>query len=74
MTITDDTLDYILNGSDEKTKKRFYLSEEEEEFKSKMLTLEIFERAKKYNIKHTKRFLREVEKAKEEILLWKKHC
>ena len=69
MTITDDTLDYILNYSDKKTKKRFYLTEEDEELKSKILTLEIYLRAKKYNIKHTKRFLREVEKAKKEIMI-----
>lgn len=67
MSITTETIDYALLDLTKKEKEGFYMEEETQKIKTDILTLEIFLRAKEYNIEHRKAFLLEVEKAKERL-------
>jgi len=71
MSITTETIDYALLDLTKKEKEGFYMEEETQKIKTDILTLEIFLRAKEYNIEHRKAFLLEVEKAKERLGIWR---
>ena len=60
-------LNYIMQDISDEKKYGFYCEEAELNIKSDERTVEIFNRSKKYKIKHSKSFIAEYKKAKKRL-------
>ena len=60
-------LNYIMQDVSDEKRTGFYMAEKELEIISDQRTVEIFNRSKKYKIKHSKSFLAECKKAKKRL-------